>query len=158
MHALGRAVVVLVSLAGIGLSAGCQTPTTAEAIASSSAQAPNGQAGRPLPLASHWCTGSHTLSQPYGPDMQLTLVAQGHYVLPWLAHPSISAEPSEKEQAHFVWYGYDRFMPRLAEAHLPFTLIASQWESRLSTEPYLSLPPERNPNVIAPDGEVKKMV
>jgi hypothetical protein len=36
--------------------------------------------------------------------------------------------------------------------------VGSQWESGLSGEPYLSLPPDQNPNVVTPGGAVEKAV
>ena len=41
---------------------------------------------------------------------------------------------------------------------LPLVFVATQWEHLLSREPYLSLPPEKNPNIVESDGRVRPMV
>ena len=42
--------------------------------------------------------------------------------------------------------------------NLPITFVGSQWESGLSGEPYVSLPPDQNPNVVTTDGAIVKAV
>ena len=113
--------------------------------------------GRPLPLASHWTTGSHALSAGWGPQRQMELIEQGHFLLPWFAHPPTTADLSAASQTTFAAY-YEKSIQRTRELKLPIVLVASQWEHLLSAEPYLSLPPQSNPNVVGPDGQPKPMV
>lgn len=113
--------------------------------------------GRPLPLATHWCCGNHPLSQGWAPATQLRLIDEGHFLLPWFAHPPTDTVVSEKAMDAFLAY-YEAPTKRAAELKLPLTLVATQWESKLSAEPYLSLPPEKNPNVVTPDGKTRKEV
>ena len=143
----------LVALAGL-LAAGCRTPGTAAQIRAAATQPSTGSAGHPLPLASHWTTGSHRLSQPWGPATQLAWIGAGHRLLPWLGHPAISQQPTATDEAAFTWYGYEPALRELARQHLPFTLVCTQWESLLSKGDYLALPPEQNPNVVTADGAI----
>ena len=46
---------------------------------------PNGPAGRPLPLASHWNVG--TVRDTFEPDHQIGLIQAGHHVMPWMSWP-----------------------------------------------------------------------
>lgn len=114
-------------------------------------------AGRPLPLVSHWTTGSHKLSAGWSPERQIELVDQGHFLLPWFAHPPTMRTLSDDAKQKFVSY-YEKPIRRARELKLPIVFVATQWEHLLSREPYLSLPMEKNPNVVGRDGKVQATV
>jgi len=113
--------------------------------------------GLPLPLASHWNTGSHRNSAGWAPKAQLALIAAGHHILPVLAHPRFPGAVSEKNEAQFVAY-YRQALQTASRWKLPLVLKATQWESVLSREPFVDLPPERNPNVVTPEGKILRKV
>lgn len=68
--------------------------------------------GYPLPLASHWNTGRHPRSQGWGPVHQLALIEQGHFILPWFAHPPREAKLADAGAFQFcgarfpVFFGF----------------------------------------------------
>jgi len=115
---------------------------------------PNGDPeGYALPLACSWVCGdvASPLSANWAPANQMRLIAEGHHLLPWFAHPQ-GAEPIPKSDFKFAYYAGP-----LAQARawrLPITLIGMQWEMSLSQKPSIDLPPEANPNVVTPDGKV----
>ena len=100
--------------------------------------------GNPLPLASHWITGSHKFSKGWGLKTQLKLIDEGQYILPWSARLKT---PEEREA-----------VTELAKRKLPFTLVNTEWEYLLSKPPYINLSEKKNPNVITVDGKARKMV
>lgn len=113
----------------------------------------NSEKGRPLPLAASWNTG--TSANGYDPDYQITLIEQGHHVLPWF---QLDMPEGYKDVKNNIAY-YRKALLRCAEMGLPISLISSQWERLLSdTQKYLKLPPSLNPNVVKPDGIVLPMV
>jgi len=85
------------------------------------------------------------------------LIEEGHHLLPWFAHPSLTAQVPEDPKDFFLTY-YAEAMKKARALKLPITLIASQWESGLSAKPYIGLPPEENPNVVAADGSIQAKV
>lgn len=128
-----------------------------EAICTETTRANCDEEGRPLPVASHWNCGKHPYSRGWGPEWQLTLVDQGHYVLPWFAHPPRDAVLSGEAQKAFLAY-YEQPLKRAAQLQLPLVFVGTQWESLLSEEPYRSLPAEANPNVVDGDGKIRRQV
>lgn len=113
--------------------------------------------GHPLPLMSHWTTGKDPLSKGWAPAQQMHLIEQGHFLLPWFEHPDDEDDPIEHDDMAFREY-YEQAIKRARDLKVPLVLVASQWERFLSDEPYLSLPPDKNPNVVTPDGKVLRMV
>ena len=132
-------------------------PEVAAAIRAEATRKARDADGYPLPLASHWNSGRHPKSQGWGPVHQLALIEQGHFILPWFAHPPREAELSDAAREAF-FRDYEAPIKQACDWGLPLVFVASQWESGLSTEPYLSLPPERNPNVIGLDGRIAEQV
>jgi hypothetical protein len=114
-------------------------------------------AGHPLPLACSWCCGHFPsdLSAVWRPENQLQLIAQGHHLLPWFAHPlgDVPADP----EAFGVKY-YKAAIERARDLKLPLTFVASQWESFLSGKPYVDLPAAQNPNVVTAEGKIQPRV
>jgi hypothetical protein len=89
------------------------------------------------------------------PDFAIDLVEKGHYVLPGFHHQAYWHEG----WAHLDATHYDKAIRRAAKLRLPLTFVGTQWESALTTrEEYFKLPPEKNPNVVTPDGKVLKKV
>ena len=150
----------LLALSASGLlaqSTGDLAGMTSKAIREEATRPNAGEAGRPLPLVSAWCTGSHAWSEGWRPIHQLDLIRKGHHLLPWFAHPKRSGTREEADGDRFRDY-YEEAIKQAAGLGLPLTFVASQWESGLSAPPYLDLPPEANPNVVLADGTVRKAV
>lgn len=109
--------------------------------------------GRPLPLAASWNTGVRP--KAYDPDSQISLIEQGHFLLPWF---QLDRPEGIKEVKNPIRY-YQQAIKRCAELGLPISFISTQWERLLSDEPrYRTLPSSRNPNVVKADGSVEPMV
>jgi len=136
----------------------CADPElVADEISTEATRSSQSATGRPLPLASHWTTGKHPLSNGWAPIQQVQLIEQGHFLLPWFEHPDNENDPFGRDYMVFRAY-FQRAIERARDLKLPLVLVASQWERFLSDEPYLSLPPNKNPNVVTPEGKVLRMV
>lgn len=105
--------------------------------------------GRPLPLAAHWNTGQRP--NGFDPAYQLRMIARGHHLLPWLQLPS----PDQTEGLEY----YEIPVRMMAELRLPLSFVSTQWEHRLTDDKaYFDLPADRNPNVVDPEGKVRREV
>ena len=113
--------------------------------------------GCPLPLACSWTCGHYRSDRSAGwrPENQMRLIEEGHYLLPWFSHPE-GEVPADPEA--FLRRYYQGPIEKARRMNLPITLVGSQWESGLSREPYLGLPPDQNPNVVTVDGTISKAV
>lgn len=131
--------------------------SVAEQIRLEATRTDDGDGGRPLPLACQWNTGLHRNSIGWAPRRQMRLIEQGHFLLPWFSHPASNRELSEEALERFAEY-YEEAIKRARKLRLPICLKATQWEKYLSDEPYVSLPPEQNPNVIRADGKILRQV
>ena len=124
------------------------------------ATAPNAaEHGHPLPVITSWTSGHFRQPSSAGwrPANQMELIEQGHHLMPWFSHPPRDGEvPADPED--FLLQYYKEPILQAARLRLPITFIASQWERVLSEEPYSSLPPEQNPNVIDREGRIVKKV
>jgi len=129
----------------------------ADAIRIEATRPNDGPEGRPLPLATHWCTGSHPRSEGLAPSHQIRLIEQGHHLLPWFAHPPREMPRSPEARERFAKY-YEQPIKRAAELKLPLCFKATQWESLLSAKPYIGLPPDKNPNTVTTDGKIRRQV
>ena len=153
LHALMAAAVAAAS----GLAVAGSVEQVAEAIRTEATRPDDSPEGLPLPLATHWCTGSHRNSEGLAPIRQMEWIAQGRHLLPWLQHPRHDRELNEEQLERFRAY-YEKAMRRAAELKLPLCFKASQWERLLSGKPWVELPPARNPNVVTPEGKIERMV
>ena len=101
--------------------------------------------GHPLPLAAHWNTGERP--NGFDPAYQISLIEQGHYLLPWFQFPSGKGEPD---------VGYYKIpLQKAAKLGLPISFLGTQWEHLLTDDPaFRKLPPDQNPNVVTPWGSV----
>ncbi len=84
--------------------------------AATEARTPTG--ARPLPLASSWATGM--LPDGFSPDWQITTVAAGHRLLPWV---QLAALGDSLPASYF-----EPAVRALAEQLLPLTLVSTQWD------------------------------
>lgn len=106
-------------------------------------QRPNPEeSARPLPLAAHWNTG--TVAASFDPAYQLAQIQAGHHLLPWFQFPVPELATSD---ATALAYYQEPFATCQAMG-LPLSIVGTQWEERLYEEPFLSLPPADNPNVV----------
>jgi len=126
---------------------------TANEIREEALRSSSDSSGHPLPLACSWTCGHFPKDSSVGwrPENQMRMIADGHHLLPWFAHPEgeLPADPA----AFRIKY-YKAAIERARGLGLPITFVASQWESGLSSNPYLDLPATENPNVVTPEGEV----
>ncbi len=108
---------------------------------------------RPLPYAAHWNLGEE--KDGFSPGYQMKLIDQGHHLLPWFLMPNVYAHPEDPR-----WLGYyEAAIKRAAQLKLPISLVSTQWEIPLSTtDEYLNLPADQNPNVVTGDGRVRREV
>ena len=152
---LGLALVTLV--AGQVVADDSKAQAVAKEIREEATRTNSDSAGHPLPLACSWCCGHFPsdLSAGWRPENQLRLIAQGHHLLPWFAHPlgDVPADP----EAFGVKY-YKAAIERARDLKLPLTFVASQWESFLSGKPYVDLPAAQNPNVVTAEGKIQPRV
>ena len=117
------------------------------AIREEAIRADNDPEGRPLPLAGHWHTG--TTVPAYGPEYQMHLLEQGHFLIPWFATP-VPFDPNMHEDY------YEQTIKRAARLKLPIAFIGTQWERLLSSEPeFFDRPVSSNPNVVRLDGTIR---
>jgi len=149
--------VCCMSWAGLPACLGAAPAKVAEAVRAESVRANDDAAGRPLPLAGHWNTGHYTRAKGMDAAFQVSLVERGHHVL-----PGFHLAPPGRSREWFVTTLTDYYagpIRRAAEHKLPITFVSTQWESILTTDKrFFGLPPERNPNVVSPDGKVQKKV
>jgi hypothetical protein len=125
-------------------------PQNLEKIRQESLRQPDDPLGRPLPLASHWHTG--TTTDGYGPRKQIELLKQGHFILPWLLLPPLEETLPALDDEEIL-------IKLCAKHHLPLCVLSSQWERLLSNDPaYDGLPADQNPNVVEVDGKIQRKV
>jgi hypothetical protein len=65
---------------------------TAKAIRAEACRANDDPLGKPLPLASHWSTGTYPPTDTFDPRYQLALIARGHHLLPFLTLPQLALQ------------------------------------------------------------------
>ena len=107
----------------------------------------------PLPLAAHWNLGE--AANGFGPDYQLKLIAAGHHILPWIKMPGPDLKEGDPLWASY----YQEPLRRFAQLKVPISLVSTQWEAMLTSDPrYFKLPADDNPNVINLDGTPKPEV
>lgn len=146
--------VCVVALAN-GLVLVADEQKVAEAVRVEATRANFTNEGRPLPLACSWTCGQYPADSSAGwrPAHQIELIEAGHHLLPWFSHPPIAGEIPTDSDDFLIRY-HQGPIKRAAALRLPLTFVASQWESGLSGKAYVKLPPEQNPNVVAPDGTI----
>jgi len=128
---------------------------TADEIRAEACRANEDPAGRALPLAGHWNTGHYPRAKGMDPAFQVSLVERGHHVLPGF-HLYEAGRKDEWPMTELGDY-YTPAIRRAAQLHLPISFICTQWESILTSDKrFFDLPPEENPNVVAPDGKILK--
>jgi hypothetical protein len=122
-----------------------------QAIRAEALRAPDGPLGRPLPLASHWNTGTTPSNDTFDPAYQIGLIESGHYLLPFFQIP----DPADPVGKKLSFEYYEAPLKKLAKWGLPFSMLSTQWESLLTDDKkYLGLPAEANPNALELDGSV----
>lgn len=152
------AILVAVGVAVWGRLVTAKEPeSVAEAIRIEAVRPNNSEQGRPLPLTCHWNTGLHRNSAGWTPSEQMRLIEKGHFLLPWFGHPAHRKELTQQTLRDFIAY-YETPIKKARELKLPICLMATQWERRLSRPPYVDLPPDKNPNIIKADGEIRRGV
>lgn len=111
------------------------------------------QSDRPLPLAAHWNLGE--LENGFSPEYQLRMIAAGHHLLPSFRLPNVDWLANDAQWTQY----YEGPIRRAAVLRLPISLVSSQWESLLTTDPvYFNLPADQNPNVVGSDGKPRPEV
>ena len=150
-------VLAAISMCSSALHADVQS--TAEGIRTEAMRPNISDEGHPLPLACSWTCGHFQADHSAGwrPENQMRLIKEGHHLLLWFAHPPINDDVPTDPNNFWLRY-YKGPIETARKLKLPLTFIASQWESGLSSMPYIGLPAEQNPNVVALDGKVQRKV
>jgi hypothetical protein len=152
LRVFARCVLVVVFLANWALGAPPRTARrVAEEIRREALLPPNGAAGRPLPLVSHWNMGGR--GKGWTPQYQIGLLDRGCHILPWLAWPPTDPLKGQDSAKRFHDY-YDGLMAYCRALGLPISFRGTQWEAMLLGENYRKRPPEECPAVVTPEGEV----
>jgi len=108
--------------------------------------------GYPLPLAALWNTG--WAPGGFGPEYQLEMIEQGHYLLPAFYLPA----PWESSWIGRMLY-YEKALKKAALLQLPISFVSTQWERYLTVSPgYRFLPAQDNPNVVDRQGSIQTKV
>ena len=121
----------------------------AEAIRREALLPPNGPAGRPLPLASHWNVGS--VKGTFEPAHQMELIQRGSHILPWCAWPEGNLD-DPKGRERFLGY-YAPLIGLCRALKLPISMRGTQWEAMLVKKDYRDGPVERWAGVLTPEGQ-----
>lgn len=141
-------------------------PKTAAEIIAAATTIPSSGPERPLPLISSWEYGARDRMGPgnwafnpspnvynegwFSPGFQMRMIGEGVHLLPVLDF-SLAADTAWEERKAY----YQPALEELKKHGLPFSLISSEWEAILSKdERFTSLPPEENPQVVTPEGEI----
>ena len=150
-------IAALVSASAVTGDEGSVASRTADAIRREAVRRNGDPEGLPLPLMGSWTMGDFPKesSAGWGPDNQMRLIAEGHHLLPWFAHPRGAVPTNDQD---FQYRYYKSSIERARELNLPVTFVTTQWESGLSRKPYIELPPAENPNVVTADGKVQGRV
>ncbi len=118
--------------------------------------------GHPLPLACTWVAAIAKGMTGWGPDNQMKLIKQGHHLLPWFAHPSFPEMMNPPVVNFLAGDGFNRYyeaaIKRAAALKLPIVFIGCQWERLLARDKYISLPADKNPNVVSLNGSIQNKV
>ena len=138
------------AVAAIGGEPGKAARQVAERIRHEAILPPNGPAGRPLPLVSHWNMGSY--GRGWTPQYQMELLDEGHHILPWLGWPRGNPENDERAAERFNDY-YAGLLGYCRTLRLPISFRGTQWEAMLVKKDYRELPPDQCPAVISPEGK-----
>ena len=138
------------AVAAIGGEPGKAARQVAERIRHEALLPPNGPAGRPLPLVSHWNMGSQ--GRGWTPQYQMELLDEGHHILPWLGWPSGNPDKDVKAAQRFNDY-YTGLLGYCRMLRLPISFRGTQWEAMLVKKDYRELPPDQCPAVISPEGK-----
>lgn len=112
---------------------------------------PDGPRGRPLPLVSHWNTGSQ--GRGWTTQYQMELLDRGHHILPWMGWPRGNPEKDQRSAERFD-DSYAGFLRYCRQLRLPISVRGTQWEAMLVKRAYRDLPPDECPAVITPEGKV----
>ncbi|MCU0915130.1 MAG: hypothetical protein MUC88_11275 [Planctomycetes bacterium] len=103
VRAFARCVLVVGSLATCALGAQPNAAKrVAEEIRREALLPPNGPAGRPLPLVSHWNMGSQ--GRGWTPQYQIELLDRGCHILPWFSWPQ--SDPLKTDQSARRFHDY----------------------------------------------------
>jgi len=101
---------------------------------------------RALPLIAHWDTGAQSDLEGMSPDFMISLIEEGHHILPsWELDPYwASYIPLEY---------YEASIKRAAELNLPLVFVSDSFTAPLMYDPYfVNLKSTVNPNLIDTNG------
>ncbi|MFW6061092.1 MAG: hypothetical protein ACODAQ_13005, partial [Phycisphaeraceae bacterium] len=133
-------------------------PPNVEAIRAEALRPNDSDVGRPLPLAAHWQNGDRDQDDDYRTLYQMSLIEDGHHVLPALSFPSPTASPGDDaEDARYS----APVLRQLREWDLPFSLNGTQWESWMYAKKdgpfaqFHEVEPEDSPMVLNTEGEIE---
>jgi hypothetical protein len=109
----------------------------------------------PLPLVANWEDGSNNHLTGYTPEWQMDMIEKGHNVLLTFGYIHVLED----------WF-VDRYLDvyyknpieRASKYGIPIVIETTQPEATLNIDPWRSLPPEDNPNVVESNGTVQGKV
>ncbi len=109
----------------------------------------------PLPLAASWENGGNNRLTGYAPEWQMDMIEKGHNILLTLGYDYVTAD-------WFVNAYLDEYFKNPIEKAsiygIPLTIKTTQPEATLYIDPWRSLPPEDNPNVVDSNGTIQGKV
>jgi hypothetical protein len=112
------------------------------------------QEANPLPLAANWEDGQHK-NVGFNPGWQMEKIEKGHNMLLGFTYKYSSGD-------WFIEDYYDIYyknpIEKASKYGIPIVIKTTQPESMLFTNPWYSLPPSDNPNVVNSEGVVDKKV
>jgi len=113
------------------------------------------QEEHPLPFAANWEDGSNNSLEGFTPEWQMDMIEKGHCLLLHIGYNYRLAD-------WFVESYFDEYfknpIEKASRYGLPLVFKTTQPESMLFRDPWISLPPEENPNVVENDGTVQAKV
>jgi hypothetical protein len=108
-----------------------------------------------LPFAANWEDGHNNNLTGYAPEWQMDKIEKGHNIL--LSFTYYFRFGDSFINAYLNEYYLDP-IEKAAQYGIPIVIKTTQPEALLGSDPWYSLPPEENPNVVEGDGTVQTRV
>jgi PKD repeat protein len=113
------------------------------------------QEANPLPYAANWESGSNNRLEGFSPGWQMDMIEKGHCLLLQFGY-------NYRFGDWFVESYLDEYfrdpIEKASNYGIPLGFKTTQPESMLFGDPWISLPPEENPNAVENDGTVQDKV
>ncbi len=113
------------------------------------------QEANPLPLAANWEDGGNNSLEGFSPEWQMDMIEKGHCLL---LHIGYNCRLADWFVDDYLDEYFKNPIEKASRYGLPLVFKTTQPEGMLSGEPWVSLPPEENPNVVESDGTAQTRV